>query len=348
MDNLKENLIQIITDHDLIVDKYLNLNQFSALLFDSLEVDGCLIQNLSIIYNFFIETIHSDNEDHLGEELILLVDTPREVCNEQPSIYPNNKTTFIHVSILTKYYHLLIQKIGYQILEIDPDSNETNQLYYAYWLTNNFNMTFELLNKFSKEIISHVQEADKTKQFSHTIQAMAYASTNTSNIGEIRNIIKHKEGVTIYADQQIDRAIVSEFYLEAIALQESRLSDRLALFLSFKKIKSKNKSFSYLINAIKKHCQPSLICELNDWREARNRFMHQMVRSSIEDELINSSELKVESKKSALKGSGLVKKIDEWFENQVYMIFNPMTLVYAEDVEQIEKVKIYLSSTSLH
>jgi hypothetical protein len=74
MDSLQESLIQIFNEHKLIVDGYLNLNQFSALLFDSLEVDGSPIQTWIMVHDHFIDIICANNEDYLGQNLILQIE----------------------------------------------------------------------------------------------------------------------------------------------------------------------------------------------------------------------------------------------------------------------------------
>lgn len=345
MEEIKENLIQILNESDLIVAGYLNLNQFSGMLFNALDIDNQPVDNWNDIHDFFIDFICEKEKEPLRDRLVIQIDTPNDAYNFEPSLYPNQKTNLIHITILFKYYKLLILNLGYQLLEIDP---EPDYKYYAYWLTKKFDFTFKLLNKLSKEIIVLSQIADKNKQLSHTLQAMASDPLDSGNTKEISNIIKHKDSIAIYADEQADKAIKSKFYLEAIALQESRLSDKIALFLDFKKIGGHKKSLHKLIINIEAYCHPELINDLNDWRKSRNFFMHKMVRSSVKDELISVDELKAKSEHVALIGKELVEKVDCWFEEQVFSLFNPMTLIFAEDYEQNEKSKSDFASSTVH
>jgi hypothetical protein len=64
--------------------------------------------------------------------------------------------------------------------------------------------------------------------------------------------------------------------------------------------------------------------------------------------LISVDELKAKSEDVALKGKELVKEIDNWFEDQVFSLFNPMTLIFTEDYDKTEKSKSEFTSSTVH
>jgi len=85
------------------------------------------------------------------------------------------------------------------------------------------------------------------------------------------------------ARDHIERSIELGFFCEAIAISESILADRLESRLSW--LTKQNAGFKTLGRLLKelRRCESDpelthLLVELNDWRDRRNRALHEMVK----------------------------------------------------------------------
>ncbi|MBD1824395.1 hypothetical protein H6F51_18145 [Cyanobacteria bacterium FACHB-DQ100] len=113
----------------------------------------------------------------------------------------------------------------------------------------------------------------------------------------------------------IKEAIDNGYYLEAISIVESLICDRLESHVSV----LLNKDFGFktlgtLINAIKQHeTDPSLrsliLDELDEWRKARNRAAHEMVKIEAGKQISWSERVKI-NELTAKEGLALLRKID--------------------------------------
>lgn len=114
----------------------------------------------------------------------------------------------------------------------------------------------------------------------------------------------------------INKSIENGFYLEAISLEESLISDRLESYLIW--LTNQNFSFKtlgHLQKAIEKHSRDrtlrSLVLnDLDAWRQARNKAAHEMVKIEDGNKADWSERVKI-NLTIAQTGLELVRKIEQ-------------------------------------
>ena len=130
---------------------------------------------------------------------------------------------------------------------------------------------------------------------------------------------------------RIDSSISSEHYFEAITIEESILSDRIASFLDSMDLLGSDElhrqSFASLITlwkfavlspgAIWEPCG-GLIKEVDAWRKRRNKYVHGLVRFPHQKANIPTTEEFLHgAKDAAVKGKELSRSVSNWRSRQV-------------------------------
>lgn len=117
------------------------------------------------------------------------------------------------------------------------------------------------------------------------------------------------------------KAMEGKFYLEAITIQESIITDRLLNFVIRKELISNSstelhRSNVFLNNLIKLSKQyfddDSLFVELNEFRESRNNCVHAMVKSFPGIPTQKVSDFQKLAKQTSICGRMLTRKVDAW------------------------------------
>ena len=128
-----------------------------------------------------------------------------------------------------------------------------------------------------------------------------------------------------FAFEQIDLAIESEFYLEAITIEESIISDRL---ISYLQLNGKTGDFSRigLYQIVKKvgnvpgqysiKVSENFLLTVDDWRNKRNTCIHQLVKSDKGEPTIDVEKFKNIAKETAKEGRILARQISSWTTSQ--------------------------------
>lgn len=141
---------------------------------------------------------------------------------------------------------------------------------------------------------------------------------------------KKKERYT-EAFARIDSSISSEHYFEAITIEESILSDRIASFLDsmhlLKVDDLHRQSFASLITlwryavlspgAIWEPCE-ILIKDVDEWRKRRNNYVHGLVKFPHQRPNIpTTKEFLQGARGAALRGKELSRSVSDWRRRQV-------------------------------
>ena len=136
------------------------------------------------------------------------------------------------------------------------------------------------------------------------------------------------------AYEHIDAAIKQGFYIEALALAESIISDRLESAVKGKEINTKNRkepvSFAGLIQVVeenprefkelhvylaKKHLKFDAV---DVWRKNRNKFVHNVVRGLPgQARPVPASEYDSRGKEAAETGKKLARLICDWSKSEL-------------------------------
>jgi hypothetical protein len=117
------------------------------------------------------------------------------------------------------------------------------------------------------------------------------------------------------------KAIEGKFYLEAITIQESIITDRLLSFVirkelintSDSKLLIRNISLNNLTKLSEEHFDDdALIIELDEFRFSRNNCIHAMVKSFPGNPTQKVSDFQKLAKETSLSGRVLTRKVDAW------------------------------------
>ena len=117
------------------------------------------------------------------------------------------------------------------------------------------------------------------------------------------------------------KAIEGKFYLEAITIQESIITDRLLSFVirkelintSDSKLLIRNISLNNLTKLSEEHFDDdALIIELDEFRFSRNNCIHAMVKSFPGNPTQKVSEFQKLARETSFSGRILTRKVDAW------------------------------------
>ena len=130
--------------------------------------------------------------------------------------------------------------------------------------------------------------------------------------GNVKKYLSYREAWTRIKESQ-----QQEFYLEAVTLTESIISDRLTSYLK----PVRHLSFSALIEDwkgkdVSSDADSSKLSTLqnavDDWRLTRNKVVHGMVRSRSELEIDDVESFLEKARESAATGEKLARAVDKW------------------------------------
>lgn len=115
---------------------------------------------------------------------------------------------------------------------------------------------------------------------------------------------------------RMERAIREGFWLEAITLQESMVSDRLESLLESVYGKRMHRSLGPLLAAVRRldgltDDDRDLLARLGRWKDERNAALHMMVKFS-DDHDTSWSERLAGCREAALAGRQLRNEVDRW------------------------------------
>jgi len=132
--------------------------------------------------------------------------------------------------------------------------------------------------------------------------------------------------------ERIAAARQARFFLEAIAIEESIIADRLISYLSrpeAKKQVAKNKKGQWpglgqLISALDDEFPEKLkvgdfkdiVQALNAWKEDRNRAIHAIVKSDPGTPTVDIQEFHLMAEKAAEQGAKLARAISSWHKSE--------------------------------
>lgn len=126
---------------------------------------------------------------------------------------------------------------------------------------------------------------------------------------------KHRYGIYLNAYKRINEAIKAGFFLEAITLIESLLTDRFESRLSYvKRAEFSFKTLEKIVNAAKDEpddiLQKIMQGDVKNWKNQRNRAIHEMAK--IEDGDWSSWEIRyAHLEKVATKGLIVLRAVDK-------------------------------------
>jgi hypothetical protein len=131
-----------------------------------------------------------------------------------------------------------------------------------------------------------------------------------------KNMIKYE--AYQYSFRRMDSALKARFFLEAVMIAESILSDRLLSvlaknnLLSEKEMKSFS-SFSFLVKKSRELPVPfERLAELDGWRVKRNKVAHAIAKSSPGEPTITTAAFRELAEDAAKQGRNLCDALKKW------------------------------------
>ncbi|KZS22204.1 hypothetical protein BMY_0020 [Wohlfahrtiimonas chitiniclastica] len=232
-------------------------------------------------------------------------------------IYPVGETVLIHPAVLIRFIHEFIYAIGDELLEMP---NETDGKLYSYWIKKEDVYTYAFLDKFFRDFTKILS---RIGIFKDSLISLQLTGKHEINFVDIARIVGAKEGRYNDMKDRIDMALSQKFYLEAIVLEESSISDRLAMALFVRGVQAGSKNFASLIGQCADDLPSELRQELDQWRGNRNKAVHGLVRSSPLEELIDIETLDQLTEQTAVQGVELNNTVNAWFEDLIMYEMNP-------------------------
>lgn len=256
------------------------------------------------------------------EELKLWIQSQKLIdwTPEYAHIYPDKKRTLIHVAglITRNVLELWIYNIGRTLLKL-PENAE-NKLYYS-WIKPEWILVKAFIEKLHNDHLNLMKKTDKDgfseRGYSY-LESFNHANNNDISYEDAAKELKSIHDSYTLAQKRSQSAIDSHFYLEAIALQESVISNLLNRYLRSKNIKLNNVGLKGLISRVEKQ----LVKEFKDiellkgvdyWRKQRNSVIHGFVEKTSSDIEKSLNEFIDESSTAAMLGQELISKVIEWY-----------------------------------
>lgn len=152
-------------------------------------------------------------------------------------------------------------------------------------------------------------------------EALHHSSKNNVSYEDATKKLKSIHDSYSLAGKRSKSAIDSHFYLEAIALQESVISNLFNRYLRSKNIKLNNVGLKGLISKVEKQLVKEsrdlgLLKEVDDWRKQRDIVIHGFVEKTSSDIEKALNEFIDESSTAAMMGQYLITNVIEWYVSE--------------------------------
>lgn len=300
---------EFVKNYTFFTGGHLDFYRFFVIFTQCLTIDKKItINDPNVIAKLFLEILATSPEAASWVSKRF----EKSISKEYYHTYPNGELMLIYISGVTHHIHQFIWELGHHILNVEPIENER---YFAYWLTSKDVFTHAFLDKLFSEIREEIKAVDKSGSLKAELQNMHLTKDLEFSVTE--NLLG-KDGVSGIAIERVSKAITDGYFLEAITLQESIISDRLALFLYHQGDKAGSKTLYKLVRTVQTHHQNKLFENVDLWREKRNKAVHGLVRSSPYEKQIGILSFDNLAEETAKEGKRLVDDIISWFDEYVY------------------------------
>lgn len=302
----KQKQLAAMCDIEFFKGIYLDVYAFCYWINQALMWDGVVDPNPNDVMRLFLDLVtdYVENDNQITEAPVIDITDDMYVC------YPEGKALLIHASLVVHVAHDFVYRLGRDFLKILHNEKVPS---FSYWLTSDYLFTYSVLNS----MFSQFRGLHKRNSGIRDLILGLHLSRKFVSDDECAVRLGEKSETHEYARKRIKCAITDEYFLEAIALVESMLSDRLSMVIFLNGKNNQSKSFNELIHQCHSFLGDDLFNTLNDWRKSRNFGIHSLVRSSPVDEQIAPERFLEMAKEIAVKGSELVVRIEDWFDDYV-------------------------------
>ncbi|WP_135077324.1 hypothetical protein [Terasakiella sp. SH-1] len=276
------------------------------------------------MYDFLIAMIYDwakENERPIEElESWIKVYPINNWTPEMAIAYPDKVATLIHPSALLYVMPHWIYGIGHDLMEL-PILEEG--LYHA-WAKPEWTFVHTFINGLHDQFFGFMKEFDRqgAKEKGVTgFETLHNALTNDIPYEQAQaNLLdRHtaqQEGLT-----KINEAISAEFYLEAVALEESIIRNCLYQYCHAKRKGFKDTKFFNLIRESQKSLKKNeeatkLLDQVNEWRKSRNHILHNFITARTAELNSSLNAYAEEAKEAASQGAKLAEEIIGWYHQE--------------------------------
>lgn len=312
----QEKLFEVVKNYEYInKDGCLDLEHFCIHLFLCFVCDGLKEKapQPKDIYNLLIQHLQNNGMSSWIKTQKLMDWTP-----EIGVTYPDKYRTYIHIYGLIHVMDKWIYDIGHILINI-PEPTESKK--YFNWVNEKWIFIFTFIdgfhNFYTEFLKSFDQEIAKKEGYS-LFEALHTSMRTDCDFNQAINQLKTRHSVQNEALLKIQEAMDSDFYLEAITLQECLISNYIFNYLQSKGKSLKRPSFSKILFECEKikSASPeskSLFKKVDKWRVKRNKAIHGFISSKIESHSQSQNNFLKFSKTTAGKGLELCQAVCDWY-----------------------------------
>jgi hypothetical protein len=320
--NQRQEFFDLISNYPFFrEDGRLILEPFCVHLSHCFGFDGILEKSPQPrdVYMLLVTMIH----DRLGDDDARRYIQYQRISEWTPDMaytYPEKTMTCIHTAALVKISSDWIYDIGHDLMDI-PEPNEPSK--YFNWVKEEWTAVYAFINGYHNAFYSFQKIFDCegiTRNGYSLFEALHLSRRKNIEFDEAVKLLLSRHESYKSALIQIEKAIINEYFLEAVALQECLISNCLFNFLENTGTKLKNPSFNTLINKISnssafyKEFPVQLFTSINKWREARNSSIHGYITSRSDG--LSQSKVAFEKlvETTANQGLDFTKAVVSWYE----------------------------------
>ncbi|MDO6642104.1 hypothetical protein Q4557_19310 [Shewanella sp. 5_MG-2023] len=307
----QQSLLDEMKKFQFFKDGYVDGYYFAYGLAQSLWLDGLELEYARKLVDLMLSFV---DEQQIKSKIVFEAPID-DISLEAKRVYPEGQTVLFHCTYFLNI-HQIISAIGDEVLNIP----RTDEKLYSWWIKQEYIYTCAYFDTFFREFTKLL---NSTKGYQSLIVNLQLSRHISDEDFSAYSTLVNKEERFEEIKKRINVALNQNFNLEAIALQESCLSDRLSLVMYIKGKKAGTKSFAKLIQQSRDFMPIELNNDIDSWRNARNKSIHNLVRSSPLDELVELDKLDELSSVTAKDGVKLLAKVDNWFKEFVLYELNP-------------------------
>ncbi|WP_036302143.1 hypothetical protein [Methylotenera sp. L2L1] len=235
-------------------------------------------------------------------------------------VYPEKKATCVHLAALVQISHDWIYDIGHILMQIPEPDSPTK---YFDWVKEEWVAVYGFINGYHNAFYSFQKEFDRKgiqdKGFS-LFEALHLSRYKKIDFDAATELLKTRHESYMAALSRVEQAILDGYFLEAITLQESLISNCLFNYLVNIGTVLDNPSFNRLLKAISKsavNLDESTILlfkKLDAWRIDRNKSMHGFITATSDS--MNQSRQSFErlAETTAKDGKYFCNSVVLWYE----------------------------------
>lgn len=319
---MRQDFLYMIGNYQYIRDDgRLLLEPFCVYLSHCFGFDGILEKSPQprAMYMLLLDLIREQLGDDGAQRYVQLqqiVDWRQELAY----IYPERTMTCIHLSALVYVSHEWIYQIGHGLMQI-PEPEEPRK--YFDWVQEEWVAVNAFINGYHNAFFSFQKTVDHKN-----IREKGYSVFEAFHLSRIKDIdldaavelLTARHDAYQAALKRVVQSITDGYFLEAIALEESLISNCLYNYLANTGTALDNPSFKLLLTTIRKNTKGleessvSLFMKIDTWRVARNKAIHGFITSKSDSLNRSRNSFQHLTETTAKEGQNLCESVVSWYE----------------------------------